>query len=940
MENTTELRPVSHEFYTDDDYHGAAFVGAKAADALWFYRFDSTFIEVRDVFTCQDKVFASLSINDIRQLFGHLLASDEIHIVNVQDAYVGEFHTLVFIVREVPEDRDHVFIWNLMTLHLQLLVSAPRLLTAATITAQQAITVSHRLVKSWGQDRDRRPLSPTSPSESSLILNGSRTRSSYSNLLPASPTKESNEVDLDGMDEDEANIELPDKPVRIQGNRRQLLILGHRNGWITVYKFTVSLTGEVTCGKITSLATLTNQSTKGVPVIVAGTSEGKAFVLKYDGRDDTDALPLLMTLSDLKSSTLPITSITLESTSDPALSILAAGQGSVRGQSAQAQEYPAVSIYYLRLTKPDSRLLGHVQASCSEGETITGGRTLAATLSEDENGLRIHCAFEVNVQEGSSKSEMTIVEVNQRDVQRVDHVKLSPSETGGLLDISSQTNSYELHVLYLNGLKTYVNAADIARGQEEESWAEAGHGIDRKQKDHSPAYGAYFSDDGRFNYTEAELQEIEDRRAQLGGKLFYDRLLEFVELQTGALYPPRSHPMQMNLWTNIYFNGDLEIDNRNCLAYYLLKNVHGDACKQFLREHVIPPQFVDLMNGFWAIDHFEFKASRGGDFNNAVLYLSRPGMTVDWVEDVIEAICENASPQLARQFLISANLDLTTPKFIAIKMKTLLYSDFMEALYYQRSIGCKLASGALQDMQEDDSAVSQTELFSMLMDYCFLDTEERLFVAYCDEHSGLTSTIAQEFLILYYVNHSRYMEAIRLHQKLLLIEQEKDDAEKFHREAIERRNSRHQFGANSNNNQDGPKKAMTKSQKRQLLMNRLIAILPAAQRMVLKIEEERRQKEAGHVSGSQSSTLLSALGGAEAKTALDLDWITRNLAKNLGDDAEDMVEEPEDDEQEGGDTEGMEALDMEEDLSAASAKKPQLASEVEVMELDDSDDDL
>lgn len=97
----------------------------------------------------------------------------------------------------------------------------------------------------------------------------------------------------------------------------------------------------------------------------------------------------------------------------------------------------------------------------------------------------------------------------------------------------------------------------------------------------------------------------------------------------GALYPPRSHPIQLNLWTNIYFNGDLEADNRNCLAYYLLKNQHGDASKQFLREHVIPPKFVDLMNGFWALDHFEFK----------VLF---PVMSNTWfVDSQIRELCFN-----------------------------------------------------------------------------------------------------------------------------------------------------------------------------------------------------------------------------------------------------------------------------------------------------------
>ncbi|KAF9301747.1 hypothetical protein BGZ74_006319 [Mortierella antarctica] len=196
------------------------------------------------------------------------------------------------------------------------------------------------------------------------------------------------------------------------------------------------------------------------------------------------------------------------------------------------------------------------------------------------------------------------------------------------------------------------------------------------------------------------------------------------------------------------------------------------------------------------------------------------------------------------------------------------------------------------------------------------------------------------------------MEAIRLHQKLLTIELEKDDAEKFHREAIERRNSR-QFG------DKGGKQAssMSKSQKRQVLMNRLIAILPAAQKMVLKMEEEQRQK----ATGAKKSTLSFAHG--EEKTldptrsvvqslmdqvdaplasvkALDLDWITKSLAQNLSDqDDEVIIEEPDDEESTKGTiVSDDQALDEQLEQALAAAKQP--VSEVEVMELDDSDDDL
>ncbi|KAF8924609.1 hypothetical protein BGZ52_007973 [Haplosporangium bisporale] len=193
------------------------------------------------------------------------------------------------------------------------------------------------------------------------------------------------------------------------------------------------------------------------------------------------------------------------------------------------------------------------------------------------------------------------------------------------------------------------------------------------------------------------------------------------------------------------------------------------------------------------------------------------------------------------------------------------------------------------------------------------------------------------------------MEAIRLHQKLLSIELEKDDAEKFHREAIERRNSR-QFGGDNNT---GGKPAMSKSQKRQVLMNRLIAILPAAQKMVLKIEEERKKatgaNKASFAIGEEKtldptrSVVQSLMDQVDAPLAsvkaLDLDWITKSLAQNLGDeDGEVVVEEPEDEESIKGTVSDDQALDEQLEQALAAAKKP--VSEAEVMELDDSDEDL
>lgn len=193
---------------------------------------------------------------------------------------MGDIHVLIVAVREIQEDRDHVFIWNLLTLHLQLLVSAKKLLTAATVTAQQAITVSHRLVKSWGKAPGQHlpasptsptffttPTSPTSPTFSTfstsstsrlsprpLISNGSwSSRSSSSSFFQRSNGDGTHDDDDDDDDNGGHMDEEPSqRQVRPPGNRRQLLILGHRNNWMSIYKFQVSLTGQVTCAKASS----------------------------------------------------------------------------------------------------------------------------------------------------------------------------------------------------------------------------------------------------------------------------------------------------------------------------------------------------------------------------------------------------------------------------------------------------------------------------------------------------------------------------------------------------------------------------------------------------------------------------------------------------------------------------------------------------------------
>lgn len=266
-------------------------------------------------------------------------------------------------------------------------------------------------------------------------------------------------------------------------------------------------------------------------MIVAGTSEGKVVVIRYDDTQEGNKLESLMTIKDLHSKSLPITNLTLEPTKDDGLDLLVVGQGSWPSGSNESKELPAVSMYYLRLQKPDSRLLGYVRPPTVEGEISTSGSTLTATVSEDSNGRRVHCIFSTDFENAPSLTHLATVQINQNDVPEPDVTSMDDVGGGTLLDISPQTNSYEMMVLYLSKLVSYIKTGDIESNRLESEWAEGAEGSESARRDVAPLYNTFFQEKAKFTYSDSELDEIEQRRKHLGGRLFYDRLLEFVELE-------------------------------------------------------------------------------------------------------------------------------------------------------------------------------------------------------------------------------------------------------------------------------------------------------------------------------------------------------------------------------------------------------------------------
>jgi len=118
----------------------------------------------------------------------------------------------------------------------------------------------------------------------------------------------------------------------------------------------------------------------------------------------------------------------------------------------------------------------------------------------------------------------------------------------------------------------------------------------------APPSLVYFELSDQFAWREPRPQEIEQRRALLNDRLFFDLLL----LSGGVpspdiLYPPRDGRSLVRLLEAIE-NSNYDMLKKNCLIYFLLK-WHQDGREAIFAAHkCIASQFVALTEAYWYLD--------------------------------------------------------------------------------------------------------------------------------------------------------------------------------------------------------------------------------------------------------------------------------------------------------------------------------------------------
>jgi hypothetical protein len=113
-------------------------------------------------------------------------------------------------------------------------------------------------------------------------------------------------------------------------------------------------------------------------------------------------------------------------------------------------------------------------------------------------------------------------------------------------------------------------------------------------------------------YTSKSVNDINHARTVLGGKNFFDRLLDLLHIKAAHLYPPKSTKELRELHSLIIAAKCAE-HNKQSVLYYLLKDcnlVKGvDLADAFQKACYLPSSYWICMQGLWYLDKLQWKVS-------------------------------------------------------------------------------------------------------------------------------------------------------------------------------------------------------------------------------------------------------------------------------------------------------------------------------------------
>ncbi|ORX94471.1 nuclear pore complex assembly-domain-containing protein [Clohesyomyces aquaticus] len=147
------------------------------------------------------------------------------------------------------------------------------------------------------------------------------------------------------------------------------------------------------------------------------------------------------------------------------------------------------------------------------------------------------------------------------------------------------------------------------------------------------------SEDG---YDKDHVDSILSHQAYLGGKLFFQRLLELLKIKWRGIYPPATPSAVHDLHKRI-ISSETAVHNKQCLLYYILKDLSptfkgdSDLATDFATAVHLEHKFWTFLEGIWALDNLAF--------DTAVGYLTHPAIIPTFPDEIMLALLIPRAPR-------------------------------------------------------------------------------------------------------------------------------------------------------------------------------------------------------------------------------------------------------------------------------------------------------
>ncbi|KAK9712463.1 hypothetical protein K7432_007137 [Basidiobolus ranarum] len=404
FQDVIEITPYPHKFDYTESYCGGGF--SKASDAQWFYRYDTSFLEVRDVDSCHDEVFASL---DVKRLAEDEL--EELDIACVTDALINEEQYLIVGTKDTLSASCKMHLFNPLTLEVTTLpFSFSGNISAIAISKDFAY-------------------------ESSVY------GTCICNLLV---------------------IGLTDSKVLLYQ------FFSYPNGGQYIeFETTYRECSIPKIGMITALAIYTPSQYEDAenycPVIIVGSGTGKIEAFRYTGERKSEIKPIIkISGQDHPGAVTSLVIKPIESGQfkhGPTI-FLFAGYGTL-GKTTKSPSKPVVDIYQIRLATSEYRQLGKVKSNVNALDQFSGGIPQAVTCVEENDCYYLISSFLNRMSNKQIRSELVVSRVHGSRIEEVLREEIGSSYAELLLDIFPQKGSLECSMLFLNKIGVYVGLSDI-----------------------------------------------------------------------------------------------------------------------------------------------------------------------------------------------------------------------------------------------------------------------------------------------------------------------------------------------------------------------------------------------------------------------------------------------------------------------------------------------